>query len=108
MLVASLVAWASAGALAAQAAAQAALEGGPAGQGHQAAHQPGRGGAGDQEVGEATSNPASLHQLWDQRLAKQRKPRGSARLIQDAEKLRERLKCGDQKGWTSCLKLMLG
>mmetsp|Transcript_1788 Transcript_1788/g.3088 ORF Transcript_1788/g.3088 Transcript_1788/m.3088 type:complete len:170 (-) Transcript_1788:152-661(-) len=69
VLVASLVAWASAGALAAQAAAQAALEGGPAGQGHQAAHQPGQGGAGDQEVGEATSNPASLHQLWDQRLA---------------------------------------
>lgn len=70
VLAASLAAWASlAGALAAQAVAQAALGEGRASQAHRAAHQPGRGGAGDQEVGEATSNPANLHQLWDQHLA---------------------------------------
>jgi hypothetical protein len=90
VLAASLAAWASlAGALAAQAVAQAALGEGRASQAHRAAHQPGRGGAGDQEVGEATSNPANLHQLWDQHLAKLRKPRVSARLIQDGEKLRK-------------------
>ena len=90
MLAASLAAWASpAGAPAAQAVAQAALGEGRASQAHRAAHQRGRGGAGDQEVGEATSNPANLHQLWDQHLAKLRKPRVSARLIQDGEKLRK-------------------
>lgn len=70
MPAASQVAWAfRVGAPAARAAAQAALEAGRASRAHRAGHQPGQGGAGDREVGEATSNPANLHQLWDQHLA---------------------------------------